>query len=89
MPAPACCLLQTSGSNKVVHSASLPMSKAIWEYSSEARWTIFLAAMFFFLSAQASRQVGAACCLLPAAQRAAVRVMVALLAGCTAVSGAV
>jgi hypothetical protein len=69
MPPPACCLPQTSGSSKVVHSASLPMSKAIWEYSSEARWTIFLAAMFFFLSAQASRQVGlpAACCLLPAA----------------------
>jgi len=48
-------------SSKQVHSASLSLSQAMWEYCWEARWLIFAASVFFFLSAQASRQVGCWC----------------------------
>ena len=48
----------TKSSSKKVHSASLPLAAAIWEYAAEARWMICIAMAFFFLSAQSSRQVG-------------------------------
>lgn len=42
---------------KTKHSASLPTSSAIWEFLWEARWTVFFASLFFFMSAQISRQL--------------------------------
>ncbi|KIZ01660.1 ABC transporter, multidrug resistance associated protein [Monoraphidium neglectum] len=39
------------------HSPSLTLGAAIWEYAWEARWTIFVLSLFFFLSAQTSRQI--------------------------------
>jgi hypothetical protein len=29
----------------------------MWEYACEARWVVFICSLFFFLTAQASRQV--------------------------------
>jgi hypothetical protein len=55
--------LQAAAENKkVARSASLPLTKAMWEYCCEARWIIFAFSLFFFLSAQASRQVCACVC---------------------------
>jgi hypothetical protein len=42
---------------KKTHSAALTLGQAIWEYAWEARWVVFFASLFFFLTAQASRQV--------------------------------
>ncbi|GAB4815837.1 hypothetical protein N2152v2_002883 [Parachlorella kessleri] len=42
---------------KVERSASLTLTRAMWEFCCEARWTIFLCSLFFFLSAQCSRQL--------------------------------
>jgi ATP-binding cassette subfamily C (CFTR/MRP) protein 1 len=44
-------------SSKKVHSAQLTLGKAMWEYCWEARWILFWWSLFFFLSAQASRQL--------------------------------
>jgi hypothetical protein len=60
-----------AANKKVAHSASLPLTKAMWEYCCEARWVVFGFSLFFFLTAQTSRQVSPACllaCLLLAAQ---------------------
>lgn len=58
---PACLLpVQPTDSNKTkARSASLTMSQAIGEYCFEARWTVCLAMVFFFLASQTSRQVRA------------------------------
>lgn len=57
-------LLQTedAGKAKRVHSASLTLKSALWEYCWDARWIIFCLSLFFFLTAQASRQVGGCAC---------------------------
>ncbi|KAI8468106.1 MAG: hypothetical protein J3K34DRAFT_479395 [Monoraphidium minutum] len=39
------------------HSASLSLTRAMVEYAWEARWTIFVISLFFFLTAQISRQI--------------------------------
>ncbi|GBF87685.1 hypothetical protein Rsub_00396 [Raphidocelis subcapitata] len=44
-------------SSAKTHSASLPLRAAMWEYACEARWIIFIFSVFFFLSAQCSRQL--------------------------------
>ncbi len=46
-----------TGKAKAVHSASLTLSKGLWEYACDARWLVFCFSLFFFLTAQASRQV--------------------------------
>lgn len=61
-PAPSFLLLQSeiaASRARSVHSSSLPLKSALWEYCWDARWTIFVCSLFFFLTAQASRQVGA------------------------------
>jgi ATP-binding cassette subfamily C (CFTR/MRP) protein 1 len=50
-------LQAVADSKKKVHSASLNLSTAIWEYCCEARWSIFCVSLFIFLSCQASRQL--------------------------------
>ena len=47
---------QSQAKNKE-RSASLPLKAAIWEYCCDAKWLIFFCSLFFFLTAQASRQV--------------------------------
>jgi ABC-type multidrug transport system fused ATPase/permease subunit len=42
---------------KKVHSASLTLRSALWEYCWDAGWIVFCFSLFFFLSAQASRQL--------------------------------
>lgn len=39
------------------HSAGLTLRGALWEYCWDARWTIFLFSLTFFLTAQCSRQL--------------------------------
>ena len=46
---------------KKSHSASLTLKSAIWEYCWEARWSIFICSLIFFLAAQTSRQVPGLC----------------------------
>lgn len=47
---------EDAGKAKRVHSASLTLKSALWEYCWDARWIIFCLSLFFFLTAQASRQ---------------------------------
>ncbi len=68
---------QSTESKTKQRSAALPLKRAIWEYCCDAGWITFCFSLFFFLSAQASRQVGTGvlrvqlwrrpCCKVPAA----------------------
>lgn len=58
---PCCCSCpqaSTEEKAKKVHSASLTLRSALWEYCWDAGWIVFCFSLFFFLTAQASRQVG-------------------------------
>ncbi|KAL4427322.1 hypothetical protein ABPG77_003231 [Micractinium sp. CCAP 211/92] len=48
---------ETTDSKTKQRSAALPLKRAIWEYCCDAGWITFCFSLFFFLSAQASRQL--------------------------------